>query len=473
MKIGIDASAPLVDSGINAVSDTLVHGKTLAQWERSHPLTANMIRGEPVLWRNPEVVPFAQSRTDIELDAQDIANAASRLERFAPWLAKAFPEVNEAGGIIESELREVPKLAASVAKRYEVPEPARFLVKLDSQLPISGSVKARGGIYEVLFHAEKLARQQGLLNIEDDYRKLEEPAARALFKRHSIVVGSTGNLGLAIGIAAARLGFSTTVHMSHDARSWKKEKLRCHGVNVIEHTGDYGLAVEQGRRESEQDPTSHFVDDENSRVLFLGYSVAGMRLKAQLAAEGVEVSMRQPLVVYLPCGVGGGPGGIAFGLKHAFGDAVHCVFAEPTQACCMLLGMYTGLHDKVTVGDFCINGQTAADGLAVARPSGFVGRSMHRMIDAIYSLTDEELHALLYAAHNTEGLRLEPSAVAGMPGFARIYLDRQKTSTSLDSEAFANATHIMWATGGGMVPDEEYEKYLFLGKRMYHANQVS
>ncbi len=297
------------------------------------------------------------------------------------------------------------------------------MAEKDSHLPISGSIKARGGIYEVLTHAEKLAIAAGLLREQDDYRKLLSPEFARFFGQYSIAVGSTGNLGLSIGIISARLGFNVTVHMSADARAWKKAKLRSHGVKVVEYAEDYGVAVEQGRLAAANDANCFFIDDENSRTLFLGYAVAGQRLKDQFTRLGKVVDRAHPLFVYLPCGVGGGPGGVAFGLKLAFGDDVHCIFAEPTHSPCMLLGVYTGLHDGIAVQDLGIDNLTAADGLAVGRASGFVGRAMERLLDGFYTVDDRTLYSLLGWLAQEEGIQLEPSALAGMAGPQQICTD--------------------------------------------------
>lgn len=421
-----------------------------------YPLLNALIALKETTWLNPKATTLAEGLPHVGLTQADVDDAHARLARFAPYLAKAFPETAATNGIIESELVAIPAMHKQLETAFDITLPGTLLLKKDSHLPISGSIKARGGIYEVLTHAEKLALAAGLLTPEEDYSILLEPRFKDFFSQYSIAVGSTGNLGMSIGIMSARIGFKVTVHMSADAREWKKAKLRSHGVTVVEYEQDYGVAVEQGRKAAESDPNCFFIDDENSRTLFLGYAVAGARLKAQFAEQGRVVDRDHPLFVYLPCGVGGGPGGVAFGLKLAFGDHVHCFFAEPTHSPCMLLGVYTGLHDQIAVQDLGIDNLTAADGLAVGRASGFVGRAMERLLDGFYTLSDQSMYDMLGWLAQEEQILLEPSALAGMAGPVRL--------ATAGHYALDNATHLVWATGGGMVPDEEMAKYLAKGR---------
>lgn len=426
-----------------------------------YPLLKKLIALDSVSWFNPNITTLVEGLPYVGLEQADINDASDRLQRFAPYLAKAFPETAESNGIIESDIVAIPAMQKVLEQHYTTEITGTLLLKKDSHLPISGSIKARGGIYEVLTHAEKLAMQAGLLSESDDYSKLLTDEFRDFFKQYSIAVGSTGNLGMSIGIMSAQLGFAVSVHMSADARQWKKDKLRAHGVNVVEYTEDYGVAVEQGRKQAEQDPNCFFIDDENSQTLFLGYAVAGERLKKQFAEMNIQVDEQHPLFVYLPCGVGGGPGGVAFGLKMAFGDHVHCIFAEPTHSPCMLLGIYTGLHDAISVQDIGIDNITAADGLAVGRASGFVGRAMERLLDGFYTLSDETLYRHLGQLSAHENIQLEPSALAGMPGPVWVTAHQEyQQRLQLDEQKMKNATHLVWATGGGMVPEAEMAAYL-------------
>ncbi|MBL4286022.1 D-serine ammonia-lyase [Vibrio fluvialis] len=425
------------------------------------PLLKQLIALQETQWFNPNITILAEGLPHVGLSEQDVQDAAARLRRFAPYIEQVFPETAVNQGIIESPLVTIDHMRRALQSHYQTDMPGKLLLKLDSHLPISGSIKARGGIYEVLAHAEQLALQAGLLHLEDDYRTLASDELRHFFSQHQIAVGSTGNLGLSIGIMSAKLGFRVTVHMSADAREWKKAKLRSHGVTVVEYDSDYGVAVEQGRAQAQNDPSCFFIDDENSRTLFLGYAVAGERLKAQLVQREIRVDAEHPLFVYLPCGVGGGPGGVAFGLKLAFGDHVHCLFAEPTHSPCMLLGVHTGLHDAICVQDLGIDNLTAADGLAVGRASGFVGRAMERLLDGYYTVSDETLFTLLKMLSDYEQIQLEPSALAGMKGPVVAQRDHGYLAQHGFSDAqLSRATHLVWATGGGMVPKDEMDKYL-------------
>ena len=424
-----------------------------------HPEVAEMAEYKEVFWINPD----SGKEKEIPFGMNDIDDAQARLARFAPYLAKAFPETAKAGGIIESELAEIAGMKTYLEKNHGK-FGGRLFIKLDSNLPVSGSIKARGGIYEVLKFAETVATEKGMLTWEDDYSILLEDRFKELFSQYSVAVGSTGNLGLSIGIISAKLGFKVTVHMSADARQWKKDLLRSKGVTVIEYPEDYQVAVAQGRKEAAGDPMCHFVDDEGSSDLFLGYSVAAKRIVSQFEANNITVDENHPLFVYIPCGVGGAPGGVTFGLKEIFGENVHVFFAEPTHAPCMTLGLATGLGEKIACSDIGVDGITAADGLAVGRASYLVSDIMETLLDGCYTIDDEKLYPFLTALADIEDIFIEPSSCASFTGPSLVAAAADYLAAKGLADKMDDATHILWATGGSMVPEEEMKSYYERGK---------
>ena len=341
-----------------------------------YPQVKEMMAKKPIFWKNPDYGKSA----DLPFSKEEIFDAVARWDRFAPFIEAAFPETANMHGIIESPLIRLDKMKQLFNQDHQTAIAGSLFLKADSQLPISGSIKSRGGIDEVLKFAEHVALTKGDLKPTDNYAILRSPKYKQLFAQYGVMVASTGNLALSVGIAASTFGFKTTVYMSRDAKEWKKAKLRASGVNVVELDTDFSSVIPKAREAAAKDDQIHFIDDEGSRDLFIGYAVAGVRLKKQLDDLNIKVDQNHPVVVYLPAGVGGSPSGVTFGLKTIIGENIHAIFCEPTHVPSVTLGMMTKLNNEISVFDIGLDGKTAADGLAVGRPSRIAGKVMRTLL---------------------------------------------------------------------------------------------
>ncbi|WP_305857763.1 D-serine ammonia-lyase [Balneatrix alpica] len=407
----------------------------------------------PLCWLNPHYQPaFSPSWIDAQIQ---------QAEQNSEWLTTAISHLipTFTQGRIQAPLLS----ANALLPYYPDLQSDQLWLQADHLLPVAGSVKARGGFYEVLQHASQLAQQAGLLSANSDSLTLLSDAAKQLFAQHRIAVGSTGNLGMAIGIMAALLGFQAEVHMSVEAKAWKKARLRQHGVKVIEHSGDYSRAVAAGRALAEQDPFTYFVDDERSSSLFSGYALAADQVIQALAEQGRRIDSEHPLLVYLPCGVGGAPGGIGYGLKRRLGDAVHLFFVEPCASPCILTAMASPQPQDVY--QWGLDNQTLADGLAVPAASELVLTLLKTQLSGCMTVSDASLLLWLQRAYQQLQLQLEPSAAAGFVGpqlllnspEGRQYLAQQGLDARLKQ-----TTHLIWTTGGSLVPENEFQAWLQL-----------
>lgn len=423
---------------------------------------SNLKDKEEIFWINPNKMDTKKAFEELKLShpslptLEDIKEADLLLKRFGPFFKKVFPEIQNPQGLVESALRPIFGFQNAIIPFVGGRVLGDWLLKCDHDLPISGSIKARGGVFEVVKLAEKLAISAGILSKNDPYDLFANESFKHFFSHHTLVVGSTGNLGLSIGTIGRSLGFNVIVHMSSDAKEWKIQRLKTMGVEVILHEADYSIAVEKGRIQAMNNPNAHFIDDENSLDLFTGYAVAALRLKEDFENRHISIDEDHPLFVYLPCGVGGAPGGIAYGLKQLFGNNVYIFLAEPIESPCMLLGMHTKKFNTIAVQDIGLKNQTIADGLAVGRASGFVGEVLSPLIDGIYTVSDEKLLWMLYILSQSDQIHLEPSALAGLIGPVKLFYDSNGFDTLIQNtllEKMASSTHVSWATGGSLVPE--------------------
>ena len=105
------------------------------------PAVADAAALKETFWLNDRKVPEAQQNI-MEVHPDQIKDASDRLLRFAPYLKKVFPELEETNGIIESELREIPSMKEFLKRVYGAEIEGKLMLKMDSDLPVSGSVKA-------------------------------------------------------------------------------------------------------------------------------------------------------------------------------------------------------------------------------------------------------------------------------------------------------------------------------------------
>ena len=85
---------------------------------------------------------------------------------------------------------------------------------------------------------------------------------------------------------------------------------------------------------------------------------------------------------------------------------------------------------------------------------------MRHVIDAACTVADDALYRFMAMLETQEGIFLEPSACAGFWGALRAHEGDPLCST-------AQAAHVVWATGGSLVPEEIRRAY------RAHAARVS
>ena len=128
------------------------------KWKEKLPLIGKIMNKEEVFWGNPLLETTKKGLIKVEVTAADVKDASNRLKRFAPYIQLVFPETQVSKGILESPLTAIPNMKKELEQNYGVKIPGELLLKQDNAMPISGSIKSRGGIYKKCSNMRKHLR---------------------------------------------------------------------------------------------------------------------------------------------------------------------------------------------------------------------------------------------------------------------------------------------------------------------------
>ncbi|WHF21208.1 hypothetical protein QJS66_13230 [Kocuria rhizophila] len=297
---------------------------------------------------------------------------------------------------------------------------------------------------------------------DKDYTAFSRAPSRALMTEHRVVVGlhrQPGTVHRIISAALRTAGHGAHVHPrpaveTHRARGAWRWWYTARTTRRPWRRSPGGGARRRGGLRGR---------DEHLRPPVRRVRRGRRRVARQLTDEGIAVDQDHPLYVYLPWDRRGSRRG---GLRSGAGvrDAVRCVFVEPTQAPCMLLGLHT---DSTTASPWRgarTHHPHGRDGLAVGSSLGFAGRC-HAGPDRGprhgVGRADDGPGQLLHAS---EGIVVEPSAASARRPSAELRgsgrRGGRRTSFERGSRVPEGATHLAWLTGGGMLPADVRARYL-------------
>lgn len=104
--------------------------KEIGALQAKYPLVNKLIATEEVFWINPNIEKYERAIKDSPLNEENVKDAEERLKRFAPYIAKVFPETKGTNGIIESPLVKISSMKEALETNYKQPILGELLLKV-------------------------------------------------------------------------------------------------------------------------------------------------------------------------------------------------------------------------------------------------------------------------------------------------------------------------------------------------------
>jgi threonine dehydratase len=219
------------------------------------------------------------------------------------------------------------------------------------------------------------------------------------------VCASAGNHAQGVAFMCKHMGVKGVIFMPVTTPQQKIQKTRMFGGDQVEiHlVGDYFDDCLAAAQAWCREKGGHFLAPFDDADVIEG--------QASIAAEIEEQLGRAPDHVILP--VGGG--GMSAGVTSYFGDAVHCLYAEPAGGACFKAALAAGHPVALDhVDTFC-------DGAAVGR----IGQKPFAMLahvpqPDVLSIAEDRLSATILELLNVEGIVLEPAGALAVEALSDV-----------------------------------------------------
>ncbi len=217
-----------------------------------------------------------------------------------------------------------------------------------------------------------------------------------------VVVGSSGNHGIAVAWAARRLGIAATVVMTEGASRHKQTVIHGLGADVVRCPGGNDA---RGRRVGElaESTGAVAVSSFDHPLVVSGQSSVGFEILEQSPRVGTIVA---------PVGGGGLLSGIAVAVA-ASGRPVRVVGVEPAGADDTARSLALGR--RVTIEP----PESVCDGVLAQTPGEFTFPLIQRLVDEVIVVDDAAVLAAMRDLAR-QGMRVEPTGALALAGARRL-----------------------------------------------------
>ncbi|MBU8896094.1 threonine ammonia-lyase [Corallococcus sp. H22C18031201] len=218
-------------------------------------------------------------------------------------------------------------------------------------------------------------------------------------KRRGVIAASAGNHAQGVAYHARRLGVKATIVMPERTPLIKVTRTRDdYGARVVLKGANYDEAYAEALR-IQREENLVFVHPFDDPYVIAGQGTIGLELLEQCP----DLEM-----VLVPIGGGGLISGVACALKES-NPRIQVIGVQAATIASMAASLKEGHRVELTAA-----GTTIADGIAVKRPGERTFEMVHKYVDAVVTVDEEEIAAAILTLLEQEKSVVEGAGAVGL-----------------------------------------------------------